>query len=260
MNRYKAMLIDLDGTMYRGTEAVEGAKEFIEYLRASHIPFLFVTNNSSKTPAQVAGKLRDLNISAHDSEIFTSSMATAKHIRDEHPGARVYAIGETGLYEALSNEGLTLTEDAPDIVVTGIDRQMTYDKFAKACVMIRKGAMFLSTNGDTSIPTDQGMLPGNGAFNAVISVSTGVTPQIIGKPESMIIDQALDVLNCPKDDVLLVGDNYHTDILAGINAGIDTLMVLTGVTQFNHLSDGRVQPTYVMNNLSEWVNTFPPKG
>src|SRR5690606_3282871 len=140
----------------------------------------------------------------------------------------------------------------PEAVIMGIDRKITYEKLAKACLFVRNGALFFSTNGDTALPTEKGLLPGNGAITSVVSVSTQTEPIFIGKPHSIIMEQALKVLGSPKEKTLMVGDNYDTDILAGINIKMDTLLVHTGVTTKEALEMKEKQPSYVLNSLAEW--------
>ncbi|KAB2334744.1 TIGR01457 family HAD-type hydrolase [Cytobacillus depressus] len=252
MNKYQGYLIDLDGTMYRGTELIEEAADFIDQLRERDIPYLFVTNNSSRTPAQVAEKLRQFNISANEEQVFTTSIATANYIYEQNKDASVYVIGEEGIRNALREKGFTFTEDAADYVVVGIDRSISYEKLTVACLAVRNGATFISTNGDIAIPTERGLLPGNGSLTSVISVSTQTKPIFIGKPESIIMEQALQVLGTKKEETLMVGDNYDTDILAGMNAGLDTLLVHTGVTTKELLTKYEKKPTYVVDSLKDW--------
>ncbi|CRI74626.1 Uncharacterized hydrolase yutF [Chlamydia trachomatis] len=213
---------------------------------------MFVTNNSSRTPAQVADKLRSIGISTEDDQVFTTSMATANYIAEQKKGASVYVVGEEGIIEALKEKGMKLVEEHPDYLVMGIDRGVNYEKLSKACLAVRNGAVFISTNGDIAIPTEQGLLPGNGSLTSVVSVSTQVQPIFIGKPESVIVEQALRVLGVPKEETIMVGDNYDTDILAGINAGIDTLLVHTGVTTKERLKQYKEQPTHVVDTLDLW--------
>lgn len=252
MKSYKGYLIDLDGTMYRGTEQIAEAAGFINDLRKRDIPYLFVTNNSSRTPAQVADKLRSIGILTEDDQVFTTSMATANYIAEQKKDASVYVVGEEGIIEALKEKGMKLVEEHPDYLVMGIDRGINYEKLSKACLAVRNGAVFISTNGDIAIPTEQGLLPGNGSLTSVVSVSTQVQPIFIGKPESVIVEQALRVLGVPKEETIMVGDNYDTDILAGINAGIDTLLVHTGVTTKERLKQYKEQPTHVVDTLDLW--------
>ncbi|MET1030724.1 TIGR01457 family HAD-type hydrolase [Domibacillus tundrae] len=253
MTRYKGYLIDLDGTMYAGTQVIPGAPEFIDRLNEAGIPYLFVTNNSSRTPEQVAEKLVKMGIRTTPENVFTTSRATAQFIHDEKPGATIYVIGEDGILEALAEQGLeVVTHENPDYVVTGIDRGITYEKLAGACLSVRNGARFISTNGDIAIPTERGFMPGNGSLTSVVSVSTETQPVFIGKPEPIIMEQAMAVLGTSKEETIMVGDYYDTDIRAGIGIGIDTLLVHTGVTQPEFLKRYEVQPTHTRNNLNEW--------
>ncbi|MGM8365194.1 TIGR01457 family HAD-type hydrolase [Virgibacillus sp. W0181] len=252
MKNYKGYLIDLDGTMYRGNERIEAAAEFIEHLNTNNIPYLFVTNNSAYTRSFISDKLNKMKIPSSPAHVFTSSNATASFIKQRKEKARCFVIGEEGLVRALQDENLTVVEEDCDFVVTGIDRYITYEKLAKACIEIRNGAKFISTNSDTAIPTERGLLPGNGALTSVITVSTGVQPTFIGKPESIIMEEAVLQLKMKKEDIIMVGDNYYTDIQAGIRAGIDTLMVFTGVTQYEELEQIVQKPTYYVRNLADW--------
>ncbi|SFG67061.1 4-nitrophenyl phosphatase [Halobacillus alkaliphilus] len=260
MSHYEAYLIDLDGTMYRGGKRVEGAAEFVKYLETKQLPFMFLTNNSSKTAIQVADKSNDLGIPARKEQIMTSSMAAAIYISLQQGPSKVHIIGEQGLVDAMVQEGHEVVDDHPDVVIIGIDHNISYEKLTKACLHVRNGASFISTNGDRSIPTERGMVPGNGALTSVISVSTGIEPVFIGKPESIIMEQALARIGYDKKQVLMIGDNYHTDISAGINAGMDTLMVETGVSSFQEIKNYHRQPTYKYKNLMDWMNEKKQKG
>ncbi|MFD1039465.1 TIGR01457 family HAD-type hydrolase [Virgibacillus byunsanensis] len=254
VKKYSGYLIDLDGTMYRGNKVIDAAGDFVEVLNQSDIPYLFVTNNSSKTPAAVSDKLNSMNIMATPKHVLTSSMATAKYMKRINPSARCYVIGEEGLIQAIQQEGLIVTEENCDFVVVGLDRNISYEKLTIACLAIRNGATFISTNSDVAIPSERGLLPGNGAITSVITVSTGIAPIFIGKPEAIIMNEALKLLRLSKNEALMVGDNYNTDILAGIHAGIDTLMVYTGVTSYTSYHSLEVKPTYHVHNLYEWIS------
>lgn len=252
LKKYKGYLIDLDGTMYRGTEKINEAIDFVKKLYEKGIPYLFVTNNSSRTPMQVAEKLQQFDIPATEDQVFTTSQATANYIYAQNKNAKVYVIGEEGIRFALEEKGFEFANEDADYVVTGIDRDINYEKLAVACLAVRNGATFISTNGDIAIPTERGLLPGNGSLTSVVSVSTQVKPIFIGKPESIIMEQALKVLGTSREETLMVGDYYDTDILAGINAGMDTLLVHTGVTTKELLANYEKQPTFVVDSLSEW--------
>ena len=252
MKKYKGYLVDLDGTMYKGSERIEAASDFVKNLRDNGIPYLFVTNNSSRTPAQVAEKLVSFDIPAEEKMVFTTSQATANFIYEQKKDASVYVIGEEGIQTAIEEKGFSFAGVEADFVVVGIDREITYEKLAVACLAVRNGATFISTNGDIAIPTERGLLPGNGSLTSVISVSTQTKPIFIGKPESIIMEQALKVLGTDKEETLMVGDYYDTDILAGMNAGMDTLLVHTGVTTKELLTGYDRQPTFVVDTLDQW--------
>ncbi|WP_251519299.1 MULTISPECIES: TIGR01457 family HAD-type hydrolase [Staphylococcus] len=255
MKAYQAYLIDLDGTLYKGDEPIDGAKQFISYLNQQRIPHLYVTNNSTKEPKDVVSKLQTMGIEAKEEEVITSALATAEYITELTPGASVFMLGGTGLSKALTDKGLVLKEDEHvDYVVIGLDEQVTYDKLATATLGVRNGAKFISTNQDVSIPKERGFLPGNGAITSVVSVSTGTQPIFIGKPQTIIMDMALDILNMDLSDVAMVGDLYDTDIMSGINANIDTIHVQTGVTTKSEIEQKDIAPTYSFKDLNEVIN------
>jgi 4-nitrophenyl phosphatase len=254
LKNYQGYLIDLDGTMYRGNEPIETAAKFVNKLHKKGIPYVFVTNNSSKTEEDISLKLNRMGVPSTPEQVVTSGVAAAMYLSGLEKEARCYVIGEEGLHEALNNVGLKITEeDDCDFVVMGIDRHVTYEKYAKACLAIRKGATFIATNSDKAIPTERGFLPGNGALTSVITVSTGAVPVMIGKPESIIMEAALSKLSLDKKDIAMIGDNYDTDIRAGINAEMDTIMVFTGVTTAEELTGLKVKPTYYIESLKEWM-------
>ncbi|MCU5745935.1 TIGR01457 family HAD-type hydrolase [Staphylococcus sp. SQ8-PEA] len=254
MKAYKGYLIDLDGTMYQGEQEIDGAPQFIEYLKSQHIPHLFVTNNSTKEPEEVVKKLHKMGVSATGEEVITSALATAEFISDQHPGATVFMIGGSGLFQALTEKGLSIKDNENvDYVVIGLDEAVTYEKLAIATLAVRKGAKFISTNKDVAIPKERGFMPGNGAITSVVSVSTGVDPVFVGKPEPIIMHKAMETIGLDKHDVAMIGDLYDTDIMSGINIGIDTIHVQTGVTTIEELEQKEIQPTYTFQDLNQLI-------
>lgn len=230
MEKYDAFLLDLDGTVYWGKEEIPEAVTFVKTLKSKGLRYLFVTNNSTRTKEAVADQLSGFGIPCTPDDVLTTSIATASYIKAQKSNAKVLYIGEQGLQQAMQAAGFIYEEEHPDFVAFGMDRQITYEKYAKACLAVRSGAAFVSTNPDVALPNERGLVPGNGALTSVITVSTGVKPVFIGKPEPIIIDLALEKLGATKQRTLMIGDNYDTDIMAGINAGLDTLIVHTGVT------------------------------
>ncbi|GEB34567.1 TIGR01457 family HAD-type hydrolase [Brevibacillus parabrevis] len=253
MKPYKGYLLDLDGTIYRGHEAIPGAGEFVRYLQDKQIPYLFLTNNSSTSAERVADRLTGMGIEATARDVYTTSMATVQYLQEQAPaGANVYAIGEEGLLTQLEAAGYRLTEADPDYVIVGIDRAFTYEKLAVAARAIRSGATFIATNADAALPTDAGLFPGNGSLVAAVSVASATKPIVIGKPESIIVRYALEVLGTKASETLIVGDNLFTDIEAGANSGLDSLLVLTGYSTREEAASHTAKPTYVASDLPEW--------
>lgn len=250
---YQGYLIDLDGTIYLGEEVIPSGKRFIERLQERNLPFLFVTNNSSRLPEAVQKRLSDkFDIHVNIDQIYTSSLATKDYMKKLNKGLKVYAIGEEGLKQVLKDAGFELTEKSPDYVVVGLDKELTYDKLAKATLAILDGAYFIGTNPDKNIPTSEGLYPSNGPTIAYLEEATGVKADIVGKPEHIMMEEAIDLLDLTKDQVLMVGDNYETDIKAGLNNQIPTLLVLSGFTKKEDVPNLPQSPTYIVDNLDMW--------
>ena len=248
MKSYQGYLIDLDGTIFKGTDVIPGAKEFIKKLKTKNIPYVFITNNSALTAESLINRLSQMGIPATKGNILTSSIATAKYLKQNTSNVTCFMIGEEGLSKALKDEDIKISNKNVTHVVMGIDRQVTYEKLSSAASFVRNGAHFISTNKDLSIPSDDGINPGNGAFTSVVSLSTGISPLFIGKPAKSMIQIGLDMINCSADEVLLIGDNYFTDILGGIQSGVDTAFVLTGIGKKTDI-DSSLKPTYIYEDL-----------
>ena len=250
---YEGYLIDLDGTIYRGSEPIPAGRRFVEQLQARQIPFLFLTNNTTKTPETVANRLaNEFSIHVGPETVYTATLATIDYLNDANKGKKVYVIGEPGLIEPILAAGYVWEEETPDYVVVGLDTVVSFVKFVVATLAIQKGATFIGTNPDKNIPTERGLLPGAGSVIAMIEASTQQKAIYIGKPEAIIMEKAVETLGMEKANVLMVGDNYTTDILAGINNGIDTLLVLSGFTQKADVPTLPVPPTYLVDSLDEW--------
>lgn len=253
MKEYAGYLVDLDGTMYNGNAKIEEAADFIQRLRKTGKPFLFLTNNSTASPVDVCENLRvRSNVEAYPEEVLTSTEVTLHYLKELNI-TRLYAIGDIGLKKGLKAAGFILTEENVEAVVVGYDNEVDFEKMKKATLFIQAGAHFIGTNPDTNIPTEEGLVPGNGALLAFIEASTGVDATIMGKPKAAMMDEALRKLNLKKDEVLMVGDNYTTDIQAGIQNEIDTLLVLTGFTQKEDVPNLPIPSTYVIDTLDQWA-------
>lgn len=251
MEAFTTYCFDLDGTVYHGTEPVQAAVELIAKLQEMGTEPYYITNNSSATPQQVTEKLAGFGIQTAPKYVMTSALAAAHYCQENEPGKTVQVLGETGLKEALEAAGIQQVEQAADLVVMGIDRDITYEKLAQVCLAIRGGAKFIATNGDKAIPTERGLLPGSGSFVKLVEYSTGVAPIFMGKPESYMLDYIRERSGCEKQDMVLIGDNYDTDILAGIRYGIATIHVDGGVTPGEEVKKKELQPTRLVSSLLE---------
>ncbi len=252
---WKAYLIDLDGTLYHGSRMIPEADRLISGLQEAGIPYLFVTNNSSRTPGEVAEHLMQMGIPAKEEQVCTSAVAAAEYIAGQVPGSKVAPIGEAGLITALKNAGLTLDEEQPEFVVQGIDRTFTYETLTRAARWILGGARYVLTNPDLLLPSQDGLLPGAGTISAAIRAATGVEPIVIGKPSGILMRHAIDRLGLANEDVAVIGDNMLTDISAGANAGCGTILTLTGVTTAENLpsfvDSSGINPDVICSNLDE---------
>lgn len=252
LKKYKAYCLDLDGTVYRGNEVIHEAVTFISKLQSLGISPYYITNNSSSSPEQVKSKLALFGIKTEVEKIMTSAIASAKYCSEHYNGRTVQMIGEQGLIEALESEGIEIVNESPDIVIMGIDREVNYEKLADICLAIRSGAIFIATNGDKAIPNEKGLLPGNGSFVKLVEYSTGIKPIFIGKPESRMLCYIQAGKRYKKEEMVMVGDNYDTDIIAGIHYGIDTIHVEGGVTSKEEILLKKQQPTYLVRTLADW--------
>lgn len=251
--KYKGYLIDLDGTIYLGNQPIPAGKRFVEKLQARELPFLFVTNNTTKSPQTVQQRLaNEFDIHVAESNVYTATLATIDYMKEDNKGSKVYVIGEGGLIDLILAAGFTWEENDPDYVVVGLDSEVTYEKLTVATLAIRRGATFIGTNPDKNLPNERGLVPGAGALCALIETATQQEPIYIGKPEAIIMNKALAKLDLQKEEVLMVGDNYDTDISSGINNHIDSLLVLSGFTAKEDVPFLPVAPTHIVENLDQW--------
>lgn len=250
----------MDGVLWHGDQPQQGLIEFFQTLRDLGLPFVLATNNASMTAAQYVDKLAKMGVAVGLTEILTSGMATAlylsKHYHPEH--TRAFVIGGIGARQPLLDLGFTLTdlyetgpENRAHLVVCGLDRELSWDKLATATLNIRAGAYFIGTNGDVSLPTEHGITHGNGAILAAIQAATGVTPTIIGKPEPIIYQQAMELLGMDMDYTIAVGDRLDTDILGAVRTGIRSIMVLSGISTEKDLGQVDYAPTWVMPDIRD---------
>lgn len=241
------VLLDMDGVLYHGTRPLEGAREFLDWLP---VPFAFVTNNSSRTPQQVSDKLANMGIVAEPDHIFTSSLTTANYLAHHFDRSkRVFCIGEVGLLSALEAAGFTPTTDAPEIVVVGLDRELTAERRQIAVDALKAGAAFIGTNLDPVLMTESGPRPGTGSIIQDLVDATERTPQVMGKPQRPIFDMAASLLQMPLANLLVVGDNLNTDIRGALDHGMQAAFLLTGVSSMEDYEASELHAHFIAQDL-----------
>lgn len=253
--KYQGYIIDLDGTIYRQKEKIPQAPSFINYLLKNKIKFRLMTNNTTRTPQAIQNFLQKYHQIVVPQEcIYTAALATADYLekinKKVNPG--IYVIGENGLKTEIYKRGFIYNEINPDYVVIGLDTDVTYHKFKTATLAIEKGAQFIGTNPDRVIPTEDGLIPSAGALINLVATATNQQPLIIGKPKTVMLELIAQELSIPLSQLIIFGDNYQTDIKAGLNFKIATALVLTGVTSLKDLKNIKEQPSYVLDQLGEW--------
>jgi 4-nitrophenyl phosphatase len=255
LNEIQALVIDMDGVLWRGNDPLPGLIEFFDLLHTRSIPFMLATNNATKTPAQYVQKLAGFGVMVRPASILTSSLATAAYLQQEfNPGATVYVLGQDGLREAMQDAGFSLVDDASrpaDIVVAGLDTTLTYEKLKHAALLIRRGARFVGSNGDLAFPAEEGLAPGAGAILAALEAATGVAPIVIGKPERLMFDIAVQKLGSRPEQTAMLGDRLETDILGGQRAGLKTILVTTGVDNEDSIPQKDIHPDAVFSGIQE---------
>ncbi len=224
----RGYLLDMDGVIYRGSHPIPGAVEFVNHLRRTETPFVFLTNNSQRTARDVATKLRRIGFLVEESHIFTCAMATARFLAAQKPGGTAYVIGEGGLLNALHAHGYSIVDSDADYVVVGEGRTITFEMIETAVNIVMNGAKLIATNPDPNCPTQHGLRPGCGAITAMIERATDVEAFSVGKPSPIMMRAARKVLGLTADETIMVGDTMETDILGGVQMGYETVLVLTG--------------------------------
>lgn len=250
----KTYIIDLDGTMYSGNTNIDGAREFIDYLNSKNLPYIFLTNNATRTKKQAKEHMLNLGFkNIKEDDFFTSAMATAKFIAKNYPKKSCFMIGESGLEEALKEWNFEFVKENADFVIVGLDRNATYKKYSEALHNILTGAMFFATNSDRLLANNTTFDIGNGAIVDMLEYASGIKAIKIGKPHQIILDILLEEKHLKREDVILVGDNLETDIKLGYDAKIETIMVCSGVHTEKDIERLKVYPTKVVKNLRELI-------
>src|SRR3954449_7758478 len=245
--------MDMDGVLVHEDRPIPGASEFIDRLRACGLPFLVLTNNSIFTRRDLAARLAASGLRLGEDAIWTSALATADFLDSQRPGGSAFAIGEAGLTTALHNVGYTLTERDPDYVVLGETRTYSFERITRAIRLIGEGARFIATNPDATGPSPEGPTPATGSVAALISRATGVDPYFVGKPNPLMMRSALNALDAHSETAAMIGDRMDTDVVSGLEAGLEAILVLTGVTTREDAERHPYRPSRIVDSIAELV-------
>jgi len=249
----KGFIVDMDGVIYHGNRLLSGTIEFIEWLHEKGKQYLFLTNSSERSPRELAQKLQRLGIEVEENHFYTSAMATASFLKSQNPGGSAYIIGDAGLTNALYDAGFSNNDINPDYVVVGETRSYNYEKIARAVQLVLGGARLIGTNPDLTGPSENGIIPANKALIAPIELASGRQAYFIGKPNPLMMMHAMRRINCAPEDTLIVGDRMDTDIVAGLEARLDTVLVLSGVTTRESMLNFPYRPRYIMEGLKDFL-------
>jgi NagD protein len=249
----KGFIIDMDGVIYHGNKILPGVKEFVKWLVDADKKFLFLTNSSERTPKELDEKLNRLGIDVSEDHFYTSALATAHFLASQHPGGSAYIIGEAGLINAFYNAGFSMNNVNPDYVVVGDTHTYNYEKIEHAVNLVLRGAKLIGTNPDISGPIENGIAPSTKALIAPIEMATNRKAYFIGKPNPLMMRIALRMLGLHREDSIIIGDRMDTDIRAGLESEIDTVLVLSGITSFDTINHFPYRPHYVLNGVIDLV-------
>lgn len=247
----KAFICDMDGVIYHGNRLLDGVRQFIDWLQAHDKEYLFLTNSSERSPLELQQKLSRLGLSIDKSHFYTSALATASFLKSQNPDGSAYVIGEAGLINAMYEVGYTMNDMSPDYVVVGEARTYNLQTLTHAVNLVRKGARLIGTNPDLTGPIEKGIMPATGALIAPISLATNVTPYFIGKPNPLMMRHALKRIGCQREETVIIGDRMDTDVLSGIEAEIDTVLVLSGVSTVETISQFAYSPSLVLEGVKD---------
>jgi NagD protein len=247
----KAFISDMDGVIYHGNKLLPGVQEFVEWMKSENKKFLFLTNSSERTQKELQEKMSRLGIDVDQSVFYTSALATANFLASQKPNGTAFIIGEAGLINAMYNVGYTMNNVNPDYVVVGDTRSYSFEKIEQAVNLVLKGAKLIGTNPDITGPVEEGIIPATKALIAPIELSTGRSAYFVGKPNPLMMRIALKMIGCTREDSIILGDRMDTDIIAGIESGIDTLLVLTGISTMKTVDKFAYRPTYILDGVKD---------
>jgi NagD protein len=247
----KAFIIDMDGVMYHGNHVLKGAVEFVEWLEKSGKAYLFLTNSSERSPMELSQKLDRLGIATEPEHFYTSALATASFLASQCPGGSVFVIGEPGLIQALYDTGFTMNNVNPDYVVVGEGRGYSLEALERAVRLVLGGAKLIGTNPDLTGPTEGGIVPACGSLVAPIEMAADIKAYFVGKPNPLMMRHGLRRLNARREDTVIIGDRMDTDIVAGVESEIETVLVLSGVTKIEDITAFPYQPKHILDGVFE---------
>jgi NagD protein len=250
----RSWLMDMDGVLVREEHAIPGADRFLARLRELDTPFLVLTNNSIYTRRDLAARLRVSGLEVPEDSIWTSALATARFLDDQRPGGSAFVIGEAGLTTALHESGYTMTDRDPDYVVLGETRTYSFERITKAIRLVSTGSRFIATNPDPTGPSPDGPLPATGSVAALISRATGVAPYFVGKPNPLMMRSALNAIDAHSETAAMVGDRMDTDVVSGLEAGLEAILVLTGSTSRADAERHAYRPSRIVDSIADLVD------
>ena len=249
----KAFICDMDGVVYHGNRLLPGVETFLDWLKQASKKYLFLTNSSERSPRELHEKMLRLGVDIPEKHFYTSALATALFLSQQLPNGSAYVIGESGLTNALYRYGYSTNDTDPDYVVVGGTNDYNYHKIKRAVSLVLKGARLIGTNPDLTGPTEEGIAPATGSLIAPIELSTNAKVYFVGKPNPLMMRHALKILGCSREETVIVGDRMDTDIIAGIESEISTVLVLSGVTQRQDLKQFAYRPNYILDGVGSMV-------
>lgn len=246
-------ICDMDGVIYHGNKILDGVTHFVNWMLDNDKKFVFLTNSSERTPHELSMKLERMGLHVTPDHFYTSAMATAEFLHTQKPGSTAYVIGEAALTKALYDQGIYMNDVNPDYVVVGETRTYNFEKIEKAINLVLKGAKLIGTNPDITGPCETGIAPATGSLIAPIEIATGKKAYFVGKPNPLMLRHGLRLLNCHSQDIAFIGDRMDTDIIAGIESNVDTVLVLSGVTALDDIDKFPYRPKYIARGVGELI-------
>lgn len=251
LRKKQGFICDMDGVIYHGNRLLPGVKEFVAWLYQEKKNFLFLTNSSERSPKELQQKLARMGLDVDESHFYTSALATAKFIARQTPGGSAYVIGGAGLIMALHDAGITMNDYDPDYVIVGEGNAYNYENILKAVHLVQKGARLIGTNSDITAPSEDGHIPACGAMVAPIEMATGQSAYFVGKPNPLMMRTGLRILGVHSEDAVMIGDRMDTDMVAGIETGLDTALVLSGVSTREDVLKFPYRPRLILNGVGD---------